>query len=261
LTRAAAIAFYAIAALVPFLALVIALSAHWLPSIVRHLVGHESSAIDPVEPLRGLLPAGASTFVTDQLRQLREQPPVGLLSISLAATLWLSSSVFVSVIDAMNVTRGVRETRPFWMRRLIAMVMTLAQAAILIGSVATIVGWPLLLRLLGLTQPAAIFATACHAISVFLLVFSSLALMLFVGPDVRLSWKRVAHGGVLGTLVVLLVSLLFRYYTQRWGNYSATYGSLAGIVLLTTWIWLCGVDLLFAAELNKVVEDATPKCH
>jgi len=27
-----------------------------------------------------------------------------------------------------------------------------------------------------------------------------------------------------------------------------------------TWIWLCSVDLLFAAELNKVIEDATTAC-
>lgn len=261
LTRAAAIAFYAIAALIPFLALVIALSAHLLPWVARFFGIESASAMDPFEPLRGLLPAGAYDFVADELKQLREQPPVGLLSFSLAATLWLSSSVFAAVIDAMNVIRGVKETRPFWTRRLIAMVMTLAQAAILIGCVATIVGWPLILRLLGLSQPAAIVATAFHAVSVFLLVLFSFALMLYVGPDVRLSWKCVAPGSVAGTLVVLAVSLLFRFCTQHWGNYSATYGSLAGVILLMTWIWLCGVDLLYAAELNKVIEDATPICH
>jgi hypothetical protein len=37
--------------------------------------------------------------------------------------------------------------------------------------------------------------------------------------------------------------------------------SFSEINLLMTWIWLCGVDLLFAAELNKVIEDATPICH
>ncbi len=143
LTRAAAIAFYAIAALIPFLALVIALSPHWLPWVVRLAGGGDAAAVDPMEPLRGLMPSGAFAFVSNQLKELREHPPVGLLSFSLAATLWLSSSVFVAVIDAMNVIRSVHETRPFWKRRLIAMVMTLAQAAILIGSVATIVGWPL----------------------------------------------------------------------------------------------------------------------
>lgn len=261
LSRAAAIAFYAIAALVPFLALVIALSARWLPWILRMLGAGDPSAIDPLEPLRGLLPAGAFSLVAGELTELREHPPIGLLSFSLAAMLWLSSSVFVSVIDAMNVIRGVKETRPFWKRRMIAMIMTLAQAAILLSSVATILGWPLIVRLLGLSQPAAVLATAVHSVSVFLLVLFSFALMLYVGPNTRLRWKCIAPGSVLGALVVLVVSVAFRVYTQRWGNYSATYGSLAGIVLLMTWIWLCSVDLLYAAELNKVIEDAVPVCR
>jgi membrane protein len=45
---------------------------------------------------------------------------------------------------------------------------------------------------------------------------------------------------------------------QNWGDYSATYGSLGGIVVLMSWLWLCSLDLLTAAELNKVIEDASP---
>jgi membrane protein len=261
MTRGAAIAFYALAALVPFLALLIALSARWLPWIMQHVGATSATELQPLDPMRGLLPAGAFTLISDEFKELRDHPPVGLLSFSLVLTLWLSSSVFVEVIAAMNAIRGVVETRPFWKRRLIAMVMTLAQAAILIGSVATIVGWPLIVRLLGLSHPAAILATAIHAITVFLVVLFSFALTLFVAPNARLSWKCVAPGSLAGTIVVLVVSLIFRFYTQRWGNYSATYGSLAGIILLMTWIWLCSVVLLYAAELNKVIEDATPGCH
>jgi membrane protein len=54
------------------------------------------------------------------------------------------------------------------------------------------------------------------------------------------------------------VSQLFRVYVQNWGNYSATYGSLAGIVVLMSWLWICSIVLLAAAELNKVIEDASP---
>ena len=50
LTRAAAITFYAFAALVPFMALLIALTAHWLPWI-EHQVRGEPVA-DLREPLR-----------------------------------------------------------------------------------------------------------------------------------------------------------------------------------------------------------------
>jgi membrane protein len=55
-----------------------------------------------------------------------------------------------------------------------------------------------------------------------------------------------------------VVSVAFRVYVQNWGNYSATYGSLAGIVVLMSWAWLCALTLLTAGEVNKVIKDATP---
>jgi len=41
-------------------------------------------------------------------------------------------------------------------------------------------------------------------------------------------------------------------------NYSATYGSLADVVILMSWHWICCIELLAAVELNKVIEDASP---
>ena len=45
LTRAAAITFYAFAALVPFLGLFIALTAHWLPWIELRLTGERAAEL------------------------------------------------------------------------------------------------------------------------------------------------------------------------------------------------------------------------
>ncbi len=45
---------------------------------------------------------------------------------------------------------------------------------------------------------------------------------------------------------------------QNWANYSAMYGSLAGVVILMSWLWGCCIELLAAAEFNKVIEDASP---
>ena len=77
-------------------------------------------------------------------------------------------------------------------------------------------------------------------------------------PDAEQQWEWITPGSLLGTVVLLAFSLVFRVYTQHWGNYSATYGSLAGIVVFMSWLWLSSVFLLTAAELNKVIKDASP---
>jgi membrane protein len=158
----------------------------------------------------------------------------------------------------MNFILGVRETRSFWKRRAIAIVMTLSQAAILIAAVMTVVAWPQIVDFLELSRPGAILATALHQVTVFFTVLLSFALVLYVAPNADQHWEWITPGSLWGTAVLLAFSLLFRVYTQYLGNYSATYGSLAGIIVLMSWLWLSSIVLLTAAELNKVIEDSSP---
>src|SRR5262245_19510606 len=98
MTRAAAISFYAIAALVPFMGLLIVLSAKALPlfeSAYPHPVD-----LEPLSTFDALLPADAGSLLRQELSRIRAQSHAGLISFAVAALLWLSSSVFVEIIDA-----------------------------------------------------------------------------------------------------------------------------------------------------------------
>jgi membrane protein len=138
------------------------------------------------------------------------------------------------------------------------MLMTLIEAAILIAVFATIIVWPQILNWLGLGSAASVLATAVHGITVFALILLSFALALYFGPDADQRWEWITPGSLLGSILLICISYVFRVYVQNWGNYSATYGSLGGIVVLMSWLWLCSVTFLTAAELNKVIEDASP---
>lgn len=258
LTRAAAISFYAIAALVPFLALMITMTAYLLPPPVRQEVHGKAG---PADELVAMLPGDAASIVTREIRRLQEAPPAALLSFGLAATIWLSSSVFVAIMDAMNRILSVRETRPWWKQRVIAMLMTLSQAAILIVVFGTMLAWPQILRFLGIGPGAAVLVTAVHGVLVFVVILLSFALAMYFAPDSDQCWEWITPGSLFGAVVLMVVSVAFRVYVQHWGNYSATYGSLGGIILLMSWMWLCSVLLLAAAELNKVIKDASPLGH
>jgi membrane protein len=161
-------------------------------------------------------------------------------------------------MDSMNRIMGVQETRPIWKVRLIAMLMTISQAAILIVVFISTLIWPQIMKWMGLSSAAAALATLIQGLAVFALILTSYSLAMYFGPDAEQRWEWITPGSLLGTLVLLCVSLLFRAYVQTWGNYTATYGSLAGVVVLMSWLWISSVELLAAAELNKVIEDASP---
>lgn len=261
MTRAAAVSFYAMLALVPCLALVITLTVQLLPDVTG-LTGPgagipNKTVVELQDTLKMLFPTEAYAVVAKQIEDIQKNPPVGLLSIGLAITLWLASSLFLAVIDAMNVIYGVVETRPFWKLRLTAIVMAIIQAIILIGSLVAIVAWPWITRWLGLSEQAAILATVVQWIAVSIMVLLSFALSFYVGPDADQKWEWITPGSLVGSIVFLIMSLLFRVYVQNFGNYDKTYGSLGGVMVLLFWFWLSSLVLLSSAEVNQVIENAS----
>lgn len=258
LTRAAAITFYGIAALVPFLAMVITLTAYLLPPPIRAEVSGTARPAGPMDELLDVLPKDASSLIAKEIERLQDSPPTGLISFGVVATLWLASSLFVAVMDAMNRIMDVTERRPYWKQRLEAVGMALSQGGILIVSFLTILAWRQILHWLGIGETTAILMTAAHAVLVYIIFLLSFALVLYFAPNADQNWEWITPGSLVGSALLLAVSVGFRVYVQRWGNYSATYGSLAGIVVLMSWAWLCTLTLLAAAELNKVIKDASP---
>lgn len=252
MTRAAAITFYGLASLVPFLGLVVLIAAHVLPWVAR---GRE---LDVVGLLHEAFPAEMARLIGGQLDDVRSRPNAGVASVGTLALLWLNSSLFMAVMEAANAIAGVRETRPYWKLRLIGVMMAVLEAVLLILALAGTLLWPQILDFLKLGAASEIALTIVHALSVLGLVLASFSAAMYFAPDADQRWEWITPGGLLGSILLVAVSHLFRLYVQRWGDYSATYGSLAGVVVLTSWMWICSVELLAAAEFNKVIEDASP---
>jgi membrane protein len=69
---------------------------------------------------------------------------------------------------------------------------------------------------------------------------------------------RLLSPGRLVTLGSLAVATAgFNVYVTYLATYNATYGALAGAIILMLWLWQAGSILLFGAELDAVLEDAT----
>jgi membrane protein len=260
MTQAAAIAFYAMLATVPFLGLVLVLAILGLPDLSRG--GHGSTGLGnlTVEQLEAILqslfPSEAYLLVREQIARIQHDPPWALLSIGAAIALWSSSSLFLAVIDALNLTHGVKETRSIVRLRLTAMSMTLVQAACLIGSLLAIVGWPLILRFLHLdpSGPAAWMATLVRWSAVTLLVLASFAMTFHFGPNVPHRWAWSTPGSLAGTVGFLIFCALFRLYVQHFGSYDRSLGALGGVMVLLLWYWGVAMVFLAAAEIDRTIE-------
>ena len=261
---AAAIAFYALFATVPLLALFLVVTVLQLPDLSGaggRTSGLGNLTVDQLEAtLKSLFPSEAYVLVRDQIARIQSEPPVGLISVAVAVALWMVLSLSLTVIDALNRTFGVAETRSFVKLRLTALALTLLQAAVLLGSLVAIVAWPQILRALGLDPSGSVawVATVVRWIAVFLTVLLSLALTFNVGPAARRRWVWITPGTLAGAVAFLAASYLFRVYVRDYGSYDRSYGTLGGIMVLLFWYWIVGMVLLGAAEMDRAIEAASP---
>jgi membrane protein len=53
------------------------------------------------------------------------------------------------------------------------------------------------------------------------------------------------------------VTLGFRFYVQNFGSYNATYGTIGGVIVLLTWMYLSMVVLLTGGELASELHKGT----
>jgi membrane protein len=72
-----------------------------------------------------------------------------------------------------------------------------------------------------------------------------------LGPNVKQPrWQFLTFGAVFGILVWLVLSGAFAFYVSRFGSYNKTWGSLAAVVIMLTWLWLSSLAILIGAEVN-----------
>jgi membrane protein len=260
LTRASAVSFYAMIALVPLLAVLLTVVVQLLPDlsgVSGKVVGFGNLTVDQLRAsLQQALPAEGYQVVADQIGRMQSHPPFGLLSIGLLISLWSASSLYLAIIDAMNRVYGLVETRSFLKLRLIAILMTVVQAAIFLVALIVIVAGPQVLRYLGLKGNLAVAGEVTQWVVVVLVLLYSFALTYYVGPDSTQRWRRISLGSVIGVIVFLAFTYVFRIYVQHFGNYDKTYGSLGGVMILLLWFWVSSVVLLLGGQINKVIDDA-----
>ena len=85
----------------------------------------------------------------------------------------------------------------------------------------------------------------------FLIIIYTL-LYKFIPPK-DLKFRDVLPGSFFAALGSFLISQGFSLYTGHFGNYSALYGSIAGIIVFCTWMYLFSFIMVLGAEINACI--------
>lgn len=69
----------------------------------------------------------------------------------------------------------------------------------------------------------------------------------------------VAASSLGAALAIVAASVLFSWFIGMSSRYALVYGSLASLIILLVWLYLCGNLLLLGTVVGRVLENRTMK--
>jgi membrane protein len=210
------------------------------------------------------LPASVAQALQPELERLVSSPRAELLSVGALAALWAATSGTNALVKGIHRAYGTREGRPLLLRYAVAIGLTLLGAIGVITSFVTIIGGALvtqeLAQRIGFGEQAYQLIQLLRWPAVAVLLIAAVSIVYRYAPNVVVPWRWIVLGSVAFTLGWLVATAALGFYVSTIGNYGATYGSLAGVIVLMLWFYVTAFLLLVGAELTAAVaRERTPE--
>jgi membrane protein len=243
---AAALSYYFVLSLFPALIFLSAVVA-FLP--VPDLFGQTLSVMSR------FLPPDSMGLVRRVLSDVITPNRGTFLSFGILGTLWAASGGFSAAIEALNIAYDVRDDRPFWKTRPLAVGLALVTGALLLVALSVMIVGPRFGEWL---------ASKVHLSGLFVFLwpyvhwsiavgFTILAVeaLYFWAPNVKQRFLATLPGAILAVGCWIALSYLLGIYFRHFANFNKTYGTLGAAVALMIWLYWTGFAMLVGAELNS----------
>lgn len=219
-----------------------------------------------LQSLDQILPAEALAVIQDYLGYVSESQSRALLLASLITILISASAGLRTLLAAMDDLHGASDPRPF--RRAVFSVglSALFLLTIYLSVVVIFTGewffWLLeeqlprymiehipLSALSGLWRWMRYLLLFCFVLMLVLIVYRAGT------PRGAMRRPVVLLSSLLAAVAIVGASVLFSWFIGMSSRYALVYGSLASLIILLVWLYLCGNLLLLGAVVGRVLED------
>jgi len=256
-TRSAALSYYFLLALFPMFL--------FLLSLIGVIAGPGSELRENIISAFGRLAPGSASQVVHSVVNQTLQASNGLkLAAGILGALWSASGGMSAVVTSLNIIYRISETRPWWKQKLTVVGLTVALAGLIIAAlVLALYGGKIgeaIANHAGLGGAFRIFWRVVQWPAAFAVMLFAYSIIYYFAPNLdERKWYWVTPGAAAGVTVWLLTSIGFRLYLHFFNSYSATYGSLGAVIILTLWLFMTGFAILVGGEINCVIEQTDKK--
>ncbi len=205
------------------------------------------------------MPESAFGLVEETLNNLVSKKQQTLISLSFLLALIYSSNSFQAILDGFSYSYNIEKPQSLLVQYLRSF------ALMLMVSLMVIIG----MALITFTGPVVDYLTHLKIINDdFVIVIISIVKWLLIVAvfEIGISvlyraghtgkWKAFNAGASFATLGLIIVSSLFAYYVNNFGNYNKLYGSVGTLLVAMLWIYFNCIVLLIGFEINTAIERA-----
>ena len=249
---AAGVAFYGFLAIFPAIAAVMAVSGLFITP---------AEVTEQVQSLSVFLPQDIIDIIVTQAQAVSGANSSSLgwtALLGVLVALYSASKGMASLMDGINVAYDEVEERGFFRLKFTTIALTFFLVFGVALSLGVMLGLPAALSFVELgAMTEQVVLIASFAV-VAALTVAGLAVLYRYGPSRDApEWSWASVGAIVGCALWLLGSIGFAYYVKTFGSYNESFGSLAGVVIMLTWLWLSAFIILLGAELNAEMEAQT----
>ena len=181
-------------------------------------------------------------------------------SFGMLGMLWVATAAFDALIEALNIACDVKDDRPFWKTRLLALGLAgICGGLFLSGLVIILVGprfgdW--LAARIDISSAFAVLWPFLHWTIAIGFTVLAVELLYFLAPRVKPRFLDTLPGAVITVAAWLGLSSLLGIYFRHFANYSKTYGTLGGFIAFMIWFQWTSFVMLLGAEINNELAKA-----
>lgn len=243
-SRAAEVSFYMLLSVFPFLLFTIS-SVVFIPMVYLDKY---------INLLSSIVPPTAFNIIESLIRSIIGNRSIKLLITSFFLAIWSMSKAVKSLIRGVNRSYGVNENRSFFEVLFISLIFTAMLLLLLIISMILLIFGEKLgtfvFNLIGMNNYFMyIWNVLRYTIGIIIVIIVLVALYT-VTPNTEVLYKDALPGAVFSTFSWIIVTYIYSFYVNNFSSYDVIYGSLGGIIVLITWLYLSSYTILLGSELN-----------
>lgn len=207
--------------------------------------------------MEDVMPEQVYLLIEGTLSEVLTNQNGGLLSIGILGTVWSASKGIDALMRALNKAYDT-EAKPGWKNKLWSILFTISFVVIiLLALVLPVFGQQIAEILLGYLNIGFRLEGVWNLIRFAtppLLIFLLLCVMYWIVPNTnpRIKLISVLPGALIAAAGFFTLTFGFSFYINNFGNYSATYGSIGGVIVLMLWLYFIGMILIFGGLINAV---------